>query len=78
MTDIERSIGRLEGRQDAAEQQRIELVKGLAQLNAKVDILVKQMASANGAWKALLAVGLAGGSLGAILSSLFSGWFHRP
>jgi hypothetical protein len=77
MTDIERSIGRIEGRQDAAEQQRLDLVRSLAQLNAKVDVLVEQMATASGAWKTLMAVGALSGSIGAVIASFFSGWFHK-
>lgn len=74
---MERSIGRIEGRQDAAEQQRMELVKSIAGLNTKVDLLVTQMATASGAWKMLLAVGAFGGAVGAVIASLFSGWFHK-
>jgi hypothetical protein len=50
MTDLDRDMGRLVARQDFQDER-------LARIESKVDQLVEYMASAQGGWRLLLAVG---------------------
>ena len=63
MVDLQRDIGRLEARQDSADER-------LERIEAKVDQLVEYMASAKGGWRLLAAVGGIAASLAAGIAEI--------
>lgn len=68
MTDVQRDLGNLEARQDAADAR-------LERIEQKVDKLVEYMASSKGGWKLLVAVGGIAGSGAAAIAELLH-WVH--
>ena len=65
MTDVERDLGRLEGRQDATDARLSRIEDDLKTVLAKVDVLVGYMNTAKGGWRMLIAVGFIAAALGA-------------
>ena len=69
MTDVQRDIGNLEARQDAADAR-------LERIESKVDKLVDYMAGAKGGWRLLVAVGSAAATLAAGIAEALH-WLHK-
>jgi hypothetical protein len=72
MTDIERDIGRLEGRVDALESE-------IREVKADVKAILAVVNQAQGGWRTIVMVGAVAGAVGALLAKLgaLAGFFPR-
>jgi hypothetical protein len=77
MTDIEHSIGKIEGRLDAIDQRHNSNDERVVRIELKVDGLGEQMSSVSGAWKLLMGVAVITAAFAAAIVESIHRWF-RP
>ncbi len=77
MTDLSRDIGRMEGRQDAADVRLERMEVKMDEQGQKIDQLLEFMATAKGGAGMLFKVGSVAAALGAAAAEAIN-WFHKP
>lgn len=77
MVDLSRDIGRMEGRQDAADVRLERMEEKMDEQGQKIDQLLEFMATAKGGAGMLFKVGSVAAALGAMAAEVIN-WFHKP
>lgn len=75
--EVDRSLGRLEGHQQALETRLSAIEVRLAAVDMKADLLVTQMASVSGAWRLLVGVATISAGFAATVVQVIH-WLKKP